>query len=1320
MKSGGGSVKSSAFARAAAFLVAAACAKNATGPDPPASPNNAPTAQSHGWFQVASGPHAVSCNACHGKSDTFQGFDCLSCHVHDQVPTDRIHASIRTGYSFNSQACYSCHKDADGGRQVFDHAGVVANCAECHDAGASFAALPVAGFTHPSRGGADCAACHVTGSWGSAGGPAGASADPSQAVMVTGGIPTYSGTAIVSVALRAETLPMQMVHSSTQVPAAIASSCSSCHAGAASGAYYPGTFHASLASLGLAQPAACFDCHAAASPVGFVGPLATSPARTPPSAEMKHDAVLWSAGKPLSTPIETQDCALCHLAPLVVGAGSWATGHSGKAPALYHSSLGTAPSSCVDCHANTRPSTVLTSSGAALPKGVQFDHGAAAALGDCVSCHSVSSSWTGGKFHLPGSATPSSCLPCHQGERPTSNAGWQNPTYASAPFDYGGNSRGVSHGDGLDCVTCHASPATWTQGSFNHLAAGSDAASTCVSCHSSQRPGSPVPYNATTFDHSTAGTGDCLGCHQNTMTTIRSFAQYPSDWSGGVGYPGSGLVSSPSQFITLSEISLSPAPPSLVTTTSSISATLHDAMLHVSTVLPAALNAGPTGNPDPGKCWHCHTNTNGTVTTYVNGLYHSSLDNFQTAPGAAITPLPQPTSQCSDCHGQMRPAGIVEESASDLQPMDHGAAFASGTVSSVSQIDCSTCHLQPGKTWTGGTFHTRVAPSVPQDCTVCHYPAMADSARADVTSGVSYTMNHRSAQLAFQNCRLCHASALSQATASTLTYALWSPGVFHSNVSPQPLACNDCHAPVSGPISSTQSAVSYRLAQGATSSNQRQWMSHASSFVVGKDCAVCHAADAKPQVTAWNSNDSFHAAVSAVTACSVCHGLQNGIGSTTPGTNNNLPSGLTDSTTLTTASSDPTTGVPAGTFDQINHADINVTARDCNACHTQVGPSSAPGVQGAEWAQASFHARFTSVSPLVMNGTTGRCSNCHMNVKPGPAFAGEDHSSFRSVSGTQDCASCHAWPGTGSTASPNWLGASAAPDIVMLAGWTSTPPTSLIATYNVTFAHPTPATYTSCAQCHAGGNNSVIVDYNHDGLTSNVTINGVAATPNLGNTQYDASTNPTFCVTCHNSSSPWISRTGLSTTISANTTSGSLVVTTTSTAALTQGMTISGTGIPSTTTTTTTFLANTAAGSTTVTTTTPVTFSQGTVISGPGIPANDQVAASINNATSFTLTIAATATSASVTLTAVQTLPLTVTITSITDGTSFALSTPADTTTTGTSLTVTHKRTAQFQVGNHANSTSTQECTSCHYVGGNEHLTPPTPGVFGSGSIGGN
>jgi hypothetical protein len=645
--------------------------------------------------------------------------------------------------------------------------------------------------------------------------------------------------------------------------------------------------------------------------------------------------------------------------------------------------------------------------------------------------------------------------------------------------------------------------------------------------------------------------------------------------------------------------------------------------------------------------------------------------------------------------------------------MDHAALFTSG--GSVAQADCASCHTNPGVSWAGASFHPNIGSATPQDCTVCHYTLMADATSADVTSAPGFAMRHGSAQLAFQNCVLCHGDARSQT--GTIAAAAWRNGAFHASVAPQPGACVDCHLP-SEPAAgaSTQSSISYAFAAGGTATNAGQWMNHGSSSVAGKDCAVCHAADAQRAGSAWSKSASFHAAVTSPLGCRECHGLTNG-GGATPGANNNLPAGLTASSTATSAASDATTGIPAGTLCQITHADVNVTGHDCNFCHTQAGVSGS----GAEWAQAKFHASFKAANPLVMNGGSGRCSNCHLNLKPGAGFPLYDHTALSAAAGTQDCTACHTWPGTGTASAPNWLGASAVPAIVTLAGWTSS---ASITSQTVSFAHPGPGTYTSCAQCHLGTDYTKVIDYNHDGLTSSVSINGapISTAPNLGTSSYDAAANPTFCVHCHQNGSPWIAKSSaLSANVSADTVSGSTAVNTASTSALTVGMTIKGPGIPATTTHVRTFTANVTAGSAAVTTTSPQSLSAGTVISGAGIPANDTVAASVNNATSFTLTAAATATATGTTLTATTTVPLTVTIKSIGSPTSFVLSNAADTTLSATSLTVTHKGLSQASMGNHNGSTGTEDCTSCHYAGSRTAaLTPPTPGVFSSGRITGN
>ena len=179
---------------------------------------------------------------------------------------------------------------------------------------------------------------------------------------------------------------------------------------------------------------------------------------------------------------------------------------------------------------------------------MEYDHQYLAALGDCAGCHNnkaavEGTSWAGARFHPPGSASPKTCLPCHAGERPTSTAGWVSATYTKSPFDYGTNARGVTHGAGQDCATCHTGPGTgagsdqnWQGGVFAH-GPGSVAATTCIACHSTQVPAQVVM----SFDHAKNGRADCFGCHQATVTAGKYVNYFsPStgtlpggDWQGG-------------------------------------------------------------------------------------------------------------------------------------------------------------------------------------------------------------------------------------------------------------------------------------------------------------------------------------------------------------------------------------------------------------------------------------------------------------------------------------------------------------------------------------------------------------------------------------------------------------------------------------------------------------------------------------------------------------------------------------------------------------------------------------------------------------------
>lgn len=66
----------------------------------------------HLYFPIASGRHAGNaCSACHPDSSNFKVFNCLGCHGRSQ--TDSHHGGV-SGYSYNSQACYSCHPQGRG------------------------------------------------------------------------------------------------------------------------------------------------------------------------------------------------------------------------------------------------------------------------------------------------------------------------------------------------------------------------------------------------------------------------------------------------------------------------------------------------------------------------------------------------------------------------------------------------------------------------------------------------------------------------------------------------------------------------------------------------------------------------------------------------------------------------------------------------------------------------------------------------------------------------------------------------------------------------------------------------------------------------------------------------------------------------------------------------------------------------------------------------------------------------------------------------------------------------------------------------------
>jgi hypothetical protein len=988
----------------------------------------------------------VSCSSCHEKQrpNSTAGF---------------IGIDANTPFDYSTHAsgvdCITCHDmsqlnrvAADWANGVYGHASTLNMCVTCHST-----QRPADHTSAVQQG--DCFGCHQSAlnssfssmsDWqGGVGGLGQNKWDASHDLTLPTEIPNYTGTTISSIQSQNQIAHMQMNHSTSQLSTNTLSECSICHSNASSGVYFPGLFHASITAAGIAQPTACADCHGTQTlPIGFVGPIDTTRV-TPQTAEMKHNAVVWSQTSGVwsatSTPILTMDCATCHKNP----GTSWSGGN-------FHSSLGNnQPSSCIDCHANSRPNGSVMASGATT----SFDH-SDAGLGDCISCHTSYVAWAPGKFHL-SSGAQSSCLSCHASERPTSTSGFTAYDNVNKPFDV------TTHGGSLDCITCHSgtnqyvSKANWGTGNYSHV----QTLSSCISCHSSQRPTTVVNG----FNHSLSGTGDCFGCHKTSLTN--GVFTSMSNWSGGQSQP-TGLVGSLSISVTTTHLNYTG---SKVSSTTASALTLPLQILHSSTQVPSSIQ---------NNCATCHS---GYPSAYAGGKFHSSLTSNS---------LAQPTS-CTDCHTATMPTDIVHNTSdtSILKPMDHAAGFTSGgTVAST--MNCATCHLNPGVSFSGAGFHTNIGTKTPSNCTTCHYQVMP-------TTSVNI-MLHTSQFASSLDCKTCH-SLPTASQISSPALSSWSGGLFHSNISNQPTACIDCH-------------TSEKPAVVTISNVDTQHMNHMSSNVFA-DCASCHKNDLTITPLAWQKIDLFHAAASPTT-CKECHGLGNG--STSVGVNNDMPSGMTSSGTTTTSSV-----AAANTYDQLTHNVTEVTSRDCNQCHTNVGST------GAKWKAASFHANISVIST--------RCDTCHTNIKPSVVVSGMDHSTI----GTQDCKTCHTFPGTGvlgsSTNPPNWKGASGAvPTSITLLAPTTTTLSAL------TLAHPSTTSRTgmTCTTCHLNYNSTAsIIGFDHNAMPTGakcvychlqgqqvVSAANVTGFTTVSTTHHSAKFNSgDDCNSCHNNALPTYSNT---------------------------------------------------------------------------------------------------------------------------------------------------------------------------------------------------
>lgn len=1030
--------------------------------------------------------------------------ECSSCHEGERPKSNVGFANLNplTPFDYGTHGsgldCITCHSQttvgvrdrggwADG---YFAHQSTLTNCIGCHlterpTAPVGPNAFTSTAFDHSRDGKGDCFGCHTASmsssfasmaDWQGGGSkPAELVWDESQDLNLNSQFPSWVNTSIVSFAPSAVPAVMHfpMNHYTTQVTPENLGNCYACHS---TGSYMGGVFHASLTRAGWPQPKVCSDCHTPNHrPVGFIGNV--DQARSPKSPAMHHDAVVWSksaAGNyvPTSMGIVSNDCAVCHTPPAVP-----VTSGSGFQNAKFHASLATnnlgQPSSCLDCHANSR------FVGLAMGTLTAFDHASIPqGMGDCITCHNKpGQTWSGGVFHqIAINATLTNCNSCHNSQRPTnatfktSNGVVSNFVGYDAvklPFDLD------THGGARDCTQCHKpnqyiAAANWSGGNFDHVAArAAGQLSSCVDCHSSQRPAGlvgPNAYTATAFNHAINGQGDCIACHSATVTagtysnfkTNNAVTWGDTDWKGGVTYSATGLMGPDpaAPKTTIASIALNSSVISLPNiVASSAPQVLLDQMYHSSNQVPAAFWQGnvvgstlkTTCNGANDKCCStCHSGLSLNPPRYLPGKFHANV------PAASLT-------SCKDCHVNTAPKNIVGP-APITNGMNHFAAFSDNTTA-YSSFDCATCHVaaSAGTTFGGATFHSKIGNKTPANCTACHYSTATSTAIYPLTPTVPFTagMHHKAGSVQGE-CSVCHVLSSAQIVAAPKTTASWRGGTFHKNTMPATITtCVECHT--------TKPALT-------VSSYDGQHMNHGSAMLPS-DCVSCHRSELVPGATptVWLKTAVFHNVVANPSTCKECHGLTNGGGSTI-GTNNDLPVGLSNSSTRTTSSV-----APANTFDQISHATSEVTTHDCNYCHTVAGMTAGGAVK---WNSGLFHSKYSSNASISSN-----CVACHTNVKPSVVVGGFDHNSI----GAQDCKACHIYPGTGKvggtgTAAPNWKGAGGA----VPARVAYVPPSGKN-WGNLTTAHPSTTSRAgmTCATCHVNYNSvASIKGFDHNAMPS--------------------------------------------------------------------------------------------------------------------------------------------------------------------------------------------------------------------------------------------
>ena len=380
---------------------------------------------------------------------------------------------------------------------------------------------------------------------------------------------------------------------------------------------------------------------------------------------------------------------------------------------------------------------------------------------------------------------------------------------------------------------------------------------------------------------------------------------------------------------------------------------------------------------------------------------------------------------CLACHSSQRPdlqPGVTAETAAAQLGFDH-APFAA--------LDCIGCHS------------TTVASE-----TYVNYlnPATSALPGGDWKGGQSFPgsgpVGFPGEHIELQTATLDLSSANDLVTGATLAWEDLRDYMIHTSIAippelrPAPAGvpdygrCWHCHYNKNGvvtkfPMGKFHLALAqYSVTPDATTTPLAQ---------PTQGCKECHAAT---QPTGIVGRSSLHpmkhgidfaspATVAGVSAtgvkdleCSTCHIDPMGLFNNGIFHSNTATATLQDcvSCHYLTMADGPTADATNGTAYRMRHTSAQMTFQTCTTCHPSALANAAnPDPAAENWLPGHYHA-VLSLQPTA-------CNDCHDVSVPAVTFATFDHTAFTGVAGSRDCSECHAFPGTGTATTPNWLGA---------------------------------------------------------------------------------------------------------------------------------------------------------------------------------------------------------------------------------------------------------------------------------------------------------